>query len=159
MKAEFFYRNPLKKGEPKPAFGVKEPDPDRPDHKGFMKEVFNAREEDHSLSESGFILLNHKSKISNFYDDKEVPEKGARVVTSGYGGRISPGLIIGTVDVNRQGQTRVKLREKISNMNYVRVLDYKFVEAPEEETELPEALKIAPQNSEGQQINNKIEGP
>ena len=37
MKAEFFYRNPLKKGEPKPAFGVKEPDPDRPDHKGFMK--------------------------------------------------------------------------------------------------------------------------
>ena len=47
MKAEFFYRNPLKKGEPKPAFGIKEPDPDRPDHKGFMKEVFNAREEDH----------------------------------------------------------------------------------------------------------------
>ena len=43
MKAEFFYRNPLKKGEPKPAFGVKEPDPDRPDHRGFMKEVFNAR--------------------------------------------------------------------------------------------------------------------
>ena len=53
----------------------------------------------------------------------------------------------------------MKLREKISNMNYVRVLDYKFVEAPEEETELPEALKIAPQNSEGQQTNNKIEGP
>ena len=50
MKAEFFYRNPLKKGEPKPVFGVKEPDPDRPDHKGFMKEVFNAREEDHSLT-------------------------------------------------------------------------------------------------------------
>ena len=69
MKAEFFYRNPLKKGEPKPAFGVKEPDPDRPDHKGFMKEVFNAREEDHSLTESGFILLNHKQKIyfAKFY--------------------------------------------------------------------------------------------
>ena len=74
MKAEFFYRNPLKKGEPKPAFGVKEPDPDRPDHKGFMKEVFNAREEDHSLTESGFILLNHKSSITDFYDDKEVTE-------------------------------------------------------------------------------------
>ena len=74
MKAEFFYRNPLKKGEPKPAFGVKEPDPDRPDHRGFMKEVFNAREEDHSLTESGFILLNHKSSITDFYDDKEVTE-------------------------------------------------------------------------------------
>ena len=61
MKAEFFYRNPLKQGESKPAFGVKEPDPDRPDHKGFMKEVLNAREEEHSLTESGFILLNHKS--------------------------------------------------------------------------------------------------
>jgi rod shape-determining protein MreC len=102
---------------------------------------------------------NTNEPILNFYDDKEVPEKGARVVTSGYGGRISPGLIIGTVDVNRQGQARVKLREKTSNMNYVRVLDYKFVEAPEEETQLPEALKIAPQNSEGQQTNNKMEGP
>ena len=66
MRAEFFYRKPLKKGEPKPAFGVEEPDPDKPDHEGFMKEVFNAREEDHSLSESGFILLNHKSAINNF---------------------------------------------------------------------------------------------
>ena len=54
MKAEFFYRNPLKKGEPKPAFGVKEPDPDRPDHRGFMKEVFNAREEDHERSNLGW---------------------------------------------------------------------------------------------------------
>ena len=102
---------------------------------------------------------NTSEPILNFYDDKEVPEKGARVVTSGYGGRISPGLIIGAVDVNRQGEARVKLREKISNLNYVRVLDYKFVEAPEEETQLPEALKIAPQNSEGQQTNNKIESP
>jgi hypothetical protein len=75
------------------------------------------------------------------------------------GGRISPGLIIGTVDVNRRGQARVKLREKISNMNYVRVLDFKFVEAPEEETQLPEALKITPQKSEGQQAYNKTEGP
>ena len=74
MKAEFFYRKPLKKGESKPAFGVKEPDPDRPDHKGFMKEVFNARKEDHSLTESGFILLNHKSAMTDFYDDKEVTE-------------------------------------------------------------------------------------
>ena len=74
MRAEFFYRNPLKKGEPKPAFGVEEPNPDWPDHKGFMKQVFNAREEDHSFSESGFILLNHKSAINNFYDDKEVTE-------------------------------------------------------------------------------------
>ena len=42
MKAEFFYRKPLKEGELKPAFGKKEPDPDRPDHKGFFKEVFNS---------------------------------------------------------------------------------------------------------------------
>ena len=39
-----------------------------------MKEVFNAREEDHSLTESGFILLNHKSAMTDFYDDKEVTE-------------------------------------------------------------------------------------
>jgi hypothetical protein len=53
----------------------------------------------------------------------------------------------------------VKIREKISKMNYVRVLDYKFVEAPEEEIQLPEALKITPQNNKGQQTDNKIEGP
>ena len=43
VKAEFFYRKPLKDGETKPAFGLSEPNPDRPDHKGFIKEVFNAR--------------------------------------------------------------------------------------------------------------------
>ena len=72
--AEFFYRKPLKDGEAKPAFGLSEPDPDRPDHKGFLKEVKNAREEEHSLSESGFILLDHKSSVDNFYSDKEVTE-------------------------------------------------------------------------------------
>jgi hypothetical protein len=72
--AEFFYRKPLKDGEAKPAFGLSEPDPDRPDHKGFLKEVKNAREEQHSLSESGFILLDHKSSVENFYSDKEVTE-------------------------------------------------------------------------------------
>jgi rod shape-determining protein MreC len=102
---------------------------------------------------------NTNEPILNFYDDKDVPEKGARVVTSGYGGRIAPGLIIGTVDVNREGQPRVKLREKITNMNYVRVLDFKFIEAPEDETQLPEALKITPKNSESQNTDNKIEAP
>lgn len=102
---------------------------------------------------------NTNEPILNFYDDKEVPEEGARVVTSGYGGRIAPGLIIGTVEVNRQGQARVKLREKISNINYVRVLDFKFIEAPEDETQLPEALKITPKNSESQNTDNKIEAP
>lgn len=74
MKAEFFYRKPLKAGEPKPAFGLKEPDLDRPDHKGFIKDVHNAREEEHSLTESGFILLNHKSVVRDFYNEKEVTE-------------------------------------------------------------------------------------
>ena len=102
---------------------------------------------------------NTNEPILNFYDDKEVPEKGARVVTSGYGGRIAPGLVIGTVDVNRQGQARVMLRENISNINYVRVLDFKFIEAPEDETQLPEALKITPKNSERENTDNKIEVP
>lgn len=97
--------------------------------------------------------------ILNFYDDQETPEKGARVVTSGYGGRISPGLMIGTVEINRQGQARVKLRENIPNMNYVRVLDFKFIEAPEEETQLPEALEITSQNSNGQRAGSQIGTP
>lgn len=72
IQAEFFYRKPLKEGEAKPAFGLSEPDPDRPDHMGFIKKVKDARGEEHSLDASGFILLNHSSKVENFYSDAEV---------------------------------------------------------------------------------------
>ena len=39
VSAEFFYRKPLREDEPKPAFGLIEPDPDRPDHQSFTKKV------------------------------------------------------------------------------------------------------------------------
>ena len=37
VSAEFFYRKPLREDEPKPAFGLVEPDPDRPDHQSFIR--------------------------------------------------------------------------------------------------------------------------
>ena len=43
LEAEFFYRNPLKNNEDKPVFGLEEPDPNnlRPNHTGFIKQIFN----------------------------------------------------------------------------------------------------------------------
>ena len=58
IKAEFFYRKPLKKGEPKPQFGLSEPDPNRPDHKSFLRDVKNARDINSSLAKEGFKETN-----------------------------------------------------------------------------------------------------
>ena len=72
VKADFFYRKPLKKGESKPNFGLAEPDPQRPDHKSFEREVINARSKATSFKREGFKLLNHESSVEDFYDDQSV---------------------------------------------------------------------------------------
>ena len=74
VSAEFFYRKPLREDEPKPAFGLVEPDPDRPDHQSFTKKVSNARGTNQSLKESGFKLIEHVSSVDDFYDDQTVME-------------------------------------------------------------------------------------
>ena len=74
VSAEFFYRKPLREDEPKPAFGLVEPDPDRPDHQSFTKKVSNARGTNQSLKESGFKLIAHISSVDDFYDDQAVME-------------------------------------------------------------------------------------
>tara|TARA_Y100001970_G_scaffold121071_1_gene150192 strand:- start:80469 stop:81275 length:807 start_codon:yes stop_codon:yes gene_type:complete len=74
IKADFNYRNPLKEGEKKPAFGLSAPDPKMPDHKSFLKVVEDARNGIHSFQEEGFKLLNHESKVVDFYDDELVSQ-------------------------------------------------------------------------------------
>ena len=69
VKAEFFYRKPLKKGEPKPQFGLSAPDPDRPDHISYLRDVKNARDIDSSLTKEGFKLIKHNTKVQDFYDE------------------------------------------------------------------------------------------
>ena len=56
LEAEFFYRNPLKNNEDKPAFGLEEPDSNnlRPNHTGFIKKIFNAREENKRNASQNF---------------------------------------------------------------------------------------------------------
>ena len=44
LSAELFYRNPLRVGEAKPAFGLEEPDPSRPDHGGHMAQIVDGRD-------------------------------------------------------------------------------------------------------------------
>ena len=72
VKAEFFYRKPLKKGEPKPQFGLSEPDPNRPDHKSFLRDVKNARDINSSLAKEGFKLLKHETSVQDFYNETAV---------------------------------------------------------------------------------------
>ena len=75
LEAEFYYRNPLKKGEEKPSFGTEKQDSDQPTHQGYLKAVGDARVSDHNLSESGFKLINHKSSIADFYDQSEITNR------------------------------------------------------------------------------------
>ena len=72
VKAEFFYRKPLKSGEPKPQFGLSEPDPNRPDHKSFLRDVKNARDINSSLAKEGFKLLKHETSVQDFYNETAV---------------------------------------------------------------------------------------
>ena len=74
VSAEFFYRKPLREDEPKPAFGLVAPDPDRPDHQSFTKKVSNARGTNQCLTKSGFKLIAHISSLNDFYDDQAVIE-------------------------------------------------------------------------------------
>lgn len=74
IKALFNYRNNLKNHEEKPAFGLIEEDPNMPNHKSYLKEIKNARLGNYNLTNSDFELLNHVSKVVNFYDDQEVSE-------------------------------------------------------------------------------------
>ena len=67
-------------------------------------------------------------------------EPGARVVTSGYGGDIPPGLTIGNVSFNRNNQPLVDLREDLSNLDYVRIVRFKSIDAPDTESQLPDTL-------------------
>ena len=73
-KASFNYRNPLIRGEPKPAFGLKEEDASMPNHTSHMKTIQNARLKEFSIETSGFELLNHKSAVKDFFNDLEVTE-------------------------------------------------------------------------------------
>ena len=72
IKAEFFYRKPLKSGEPKTQFGLSEPDTNRPDHKSFLRDVKNARDINSSLAKEGFKLLKHETSVQDFYNETVV---------------------------------------------------------------------------------------
>jgi len=74
LSAKFFYRKPLLVGEPKPVFGLAPSDPDRPDQESHFKTVKDARGQNHSLSEAGFVLLEHETAVSDFYNDGHVAE-------------------------------------------------------------------------------------
>ena len=74
VQATFYYRNPLRAGEAKPVFGLSPATEDRPDHKPYIKAVKNARLEEHKLSEAGFMLLQHKTAVQDFYDETHVAE-------------------------------------------------------------------------------------
>ena len=57
IKAYFNYRNPLKEGELKPAFGLEEEDPLMPNHTSYKKTIQNARLKDFKIEMGGFELL------------------------------------------------------------------------------------------------------
>ncbi len=80
LSAELFYRNPLRPGEAKPAFGLEEADPERPDHRGYQAVILDGRAKSASLEHEGFKLIRHSTMVDDFYDEEGVQ--------SGYYGEI-----------------------------------------------------------------------
>ncbi|MFN4283346.1 MAG: rod shape-determining protein MreC [Alphaproteobacteria bacterium] len=85
------------------------------------------------------------------------PKVGERVVTSGHGGLLPAGLPVGVVLGTRDGQTRVKPFVNWDRLEYVRIVDFGPIPAPEASAAdapvilpLPErpALRAAPTQSE-----------
>ena len=74
IEAYFNYRNPLKEGELKPAFGLQEEDPLMPNHSSHKKTIQNARLKNFKIEMGGFELLSHKSSVKDFFDDNEVSQ-------------------------------------------------------------------------------------
>ena len=64
LSAELFYRNPLRVGEAKPAFGLEEPDPSRPDQAGHLAHIVDGRDIATSLEQEGFKLLQHAYTVT-----------------------------------------------------------------------------------------------
>ena len=75
LSAELFYRNPLRVGEPKPTYGLKEEDPERPDLTGHLAVILDGRGKATSLDQEGFKLIQHSSSVSDFYDDQCVQDQ------------------------------------------------------------------------------------
>ena len=78
VEADFNYRKPLKENEPKPAYGLDDETEDRnklPEYLySFKKTVHNARKLDLDIDQGGFELIEHKTKVEDFYNDKDVVE-------------------------------------------------------------------------------------
>jgi len=75
LSAELFYRNPLRTGETKPAFGLGEADPERSDHTGYQALILDGREKPTSLEREGFKLLQHSTMVEDFYNDQDVQSR------------------------------------------------------------------------------------
>ena len=75
-----------------------------------------------------------------FIADETVLANGARIVASGHGGQIPPGIIIGHVLKKRNQSIVIVPRENFANLNFVRVLKYKAVSSPLLSSQLPNVL-------------------
>jgi rod shape-determining protein MreC len=78
-------------------------------------------------------------------------EGGARVVTTGEGGLIPPGLPVGVVAVNEDGVWRVRSATRFDSIDYVRVLRFSFPREIEDPgIGLPAAADRVPESEDGE---------
>lgn len=75
-----------------------------------------------------------------FIADEIALTNGARIVASGHGGQIPPGIIIGHVLKRRNQSVVIVPRENFANLNFVRVLKYKAIPSSLLSRQLPNVL-------------------
>jgi len=72
---------------------------------------------------------NTSGPLVDFIENADLVRAGDRIVTSGNGGVLPPGLLIGQLVVDPNGRLRVRLSADYERLEYLRVLrDYSVVE-------------------------------
>jgi rod shape-determining protein MreC len=87
----------------------------------------------------------------DFIDNADLVRAGDRIVTSGNGGVLPPGLLIGQLVVDPSGRLRARLSADYERLEYLRVLrDYSVIEITDPQNVLVSFDDIQSENPQEQ---------
>jgi rod shape-determining protein MreC len=94
---------------------------------------------------------NTSDPLVDFIDNADLVRAGDRIVTSGNGGVLPPGLLIGQLVVDPNGRLRARLSADYERLEYLRVLrDYSVIEITDPQNVLVSVDDIQSENPQEQ---------
>ena len=92
---------------------------------------------------------NTSDPLVDFIENADLVRAGDRIVTSGNGGVLPPGLLIGQLGVDPNGRLRARLSADYERLEYLRVLrDYSVVEISDPQNVLMSVEDLQPKQAE-----------